>query len=135
MVKIAELPTFDAADYLDSEEAITAYLNAILEENDDALLASALGDIAKARGMTQIAKDAGIGRESLYKALRGGASPQRKSAPLPTGRLSRCDGRTLTVLGQQWGYGGPSSISASWVGRQGSGRGGTRPSMARASGV
>lgn len=76
MVKIADLPTYDAADYLDSEEAITAYLNAILEENDDALLASALGDIAKARGMTQIAKDAGIGRESLYKALRSGASPR-----------------------------------------------------------
>ncbi len=76
MVKVAELSTFDAADYLDSEESITAYLNAILEENDDALLASALGDIAKARGMTQIAKDAGIGRESLYKALRGGASPR-----------------------------------------------------------
>lgn len=76
MVKLNELPTFDAADYLDSEEAITAYLNVILEENDDALLASALGDIAKARGMTQIAKDAGIGRESLYKALRSGASPR-----------------------------------------------------------
>ncbi len=76
MVKISELPTFDAADYLDSEEAITAYLNAILEADDDALLAEALGDIAKARGMTQIAKDAGIGRESLYKALRGGASPR-----------------------------------------------------------
>lgn len=76
MVKVAELPIYDAADYLDSEEAITAYLNAILEENDDALLASALGDIAKARGMTQIAKDAGIGRESLYKALREGASPR-----------------------------------------------------------
>ncbi len=76
MVKIADLPSFDAADYLDSEEAIAAYLNAIMEENDDALLASALGDIAKARGMTQIAKDAGIGRESLYKALREGANPR-----------------------------------------------------------
>jgi probable addiction module antidote protein len=76
MVKVTELPIYDAADYLDSEEAITAYLNAILEENDDALLASALGDIAKARGMTQIAKDAGIGRESLYKALREGANPR-----------------------------------------------------------
>ena len=76
MVKISELPTFDAADYLDSDEAITAYLNVILEAGDDALLAEALGDIAKARGMTQIAKEAGIGRESLYKALRGGASPR-----------------------------------------------------------
>ena len=55
---MADLPGLDAADYLDSEEAITAYLNAILEENDDALLAEALGDIAKARGMTQIARDA-----------------------------------------------------------------------------
>ncbi len=76
MVKVADLPSFDAADYLDSEEAIAAYLNAIMEENDDALLASALGDIAKARGMAQIAKDAGIGRESLYKALREGANPR-----------------------------------------------------------
>lgn len=76
MVKVSALPTFDAADYLDSEEAITAYLNAILDENDDGLLAEALGDIAKARGMTQIAKEAGIGRESLYKALRSGASPR-----------------------------------------------------------
>lgn len=76
MVKIADLPGFDPADYLDSEEAITAYLNAILDENDDSLLAEALGDIAKARGMTQIAKDAGIGRESLYKALRSGSCPR-----------------------------------------------------------
>lgn len=76
MVKVADLPTYDAADYLDSEEAITAYLNAILEENDDALLASALGDIAKARGVAQIAKETGLGRESLYKALREGASPR-----------------------------------------------------------
>ena len=76
MVKVADLPTYDAADYLDSEEAITAYLNVILEENDDALLASALGDIAKARGLAQIAKETGLGRESLYKALREGASPR-----------------------------------------------------------
>ena len=52
MVKVADLPSFDAADYLDSEEAIAAYLNAIMEENDDALLASALGDIAKARAIS-----------------------------------------------------------------------------------
>lgn len=49
MAKISDLPSFDAADYLDSEEANTAYLNAILEENDDALLAEALEDIAKAK--------------------------------------------------------------------------------------
>lgn len=76
MVKISELATFDAADYLDSEEAITEYLNAILEEDDEALLTSALGDIAKARGISQIANDAGIGREALYKALRSDSSPR-----------------------------------------------------------
>lgn len=76
MVQVTDLPVFDAADYLDSEEMMMAYLNAILDENDPALLASALGDIAKARGMTQIAQAAGIGRESLYKALRDGASPR-----------------------------------------------------------
>ncbi len=65
MYKVSELPEFDAPDYLDSEEAISEYLNVILEENDPALLASALGDIAKARGMTQVAKDSGITREAL----------------------------------------------------------------------
>lgn len=76
MVKIADLPTFDAADYLDSEEAIAEYLTAIMEEDDPALLAAALGDIAKARGMTQIAKDSGITREALYRALRLDTSPR-----------------------------------------------------------
>ncbi|WP_432239891.1 addiction module antidote protein [Herbaspirillum robiniae] len=74
--KIEELPDFDAAPYLDSEEAIAAYLTDILEANDGALLASALGDIARARGMTEIAKSAGISREALYKALRADSSPR-----------------------------------------------------------
>lgn len=76
MVKVSELPSFDMAEQLRNEEDIQIYLNLVLEENDPALLAAALGDIAKARGMTQIAKDAGIGRESLYKALRADASPR-----------------------------------------------------------
>lgn len=76
MVKIDDLPTFDAAEYLDDEASIAAYLTEILEEGDIGLLAEALGDVAKARGMTQIAKDAGIGRESLYKSLRLGSSPR-----------------------------------------------------------
>lgn len=75
-MKVSELPDFDVAEYLKNEEMIQEYLNIILEENDPALLASTLGDIAKARGMTQIAKDAGIGRESLYKALRDNSSPR-----------------------------------------------------------
>ena len=56
MIDIVELATFDAADYLDRAEAVTAYLNAILEKNDDALLASALGDIAKVPGISSFKK-------------------------------------------------------------------------------
>ena len=67
---------WDVAEHLDSEEAIQAYLDACLEENDPKLLAAALGDIAKARGMTQVARDAGMGRESLYKALSPEGNPE-----------------------------------------------------------
>lgn len=75
-IKVANLPEFDAAHYLDSETSIAAYLTDILEANDAALLASALGDIARARGMTEIAKTAGITREALYKALRPDSAPR-----------------------------------------------------------
>ena len=75
-IKIADFPEFDAAPYLDSEAAIAAYLTDILSANDAALLAAALGDIARARGMTEIAKSAGITREALYKALRPDAQPR-----------------------------------------------------------
>ena len=70
MVNISELKRFDAAEHLDSDEAIAEYLSIVLEENDPDALIHALGTIARARGMTQIAKDAGLGRESLYKALK-----------------------------------------------------------------
>ncbi|MGY0343382.1 addiction module antidote protein [Xylella fastidiosa] len=72
-INVSELPEFDAAEYLSSEEEVAAYLTAVLEENDPALLAAALGDIARSRGMSQIAKDSGITREGLYKALRPGS--------------------------------------------------------------
>jgi len=75
-IKVADLPEFDAVPYLDSKTAIAAYLTDILEANDPALLASALGDIARARGMSEIAKASGISREALYKALRPGAQPR-----------------------------------------------------------
>jgi probable addiction module antidote protein len=75
-IKVADLPEFDAALYLDSEAAIAAYLTDILEANDSALLASALGDIARARGMSEIAKASGLTREALYKALRPNAKPR-----------------------------------------------------------
>jgi len=76
MVNISELKRFDAAEHLDTDEAIAEYLSIVLEENDPDALIHALGTIARARGMTQIAKDAGLGRESLYKALKEGASPR-----------------------------------------------------------
>jgi probable addiction module antidote protein len=75
-VKSKERSTFDMADYLDDDEAIAEYLTQVLSDGDDSELAAALGHIAKARGMSQIAKDAGIGRESLYKALRSDAHPR-----------------------------------------------------------
>ncbi len=75
-IKIDDLPEFDAAPYLNGEEAVAAYLTDIIEANDAGLLAAALGDIARARGMTEIAKSAGITREALYKALRPGSEPR-----------------------------------------------------------
>jgi len=73
---VAKLPEFDFSEHLDSEQAIAEYLTAVLEENDPALLAAALGDIARARGMSEIAKASGITREALYKALRSDAQPR-----------------------------------------------------------
>jgi probable addiction module antidote protein len=67
---------FDAADYLDNEETIAEYLTAALEDSDPDVLLTAVRDIARAKGMTQLAKDAGLGRESLYKALTPGAKPR-----------------------------------------------------------
>lgn len=75
-LKVSSLPEFDAAPYLGDEETIAAYLTDILEGNDGALLAAALGNIARARGMTEIAKAAGITREALYKALRPDSAPR-----------------------------------------------------------
>lgn len=68
---------YDVADYLKSEEELAAYLDACMEEaGDDAkYIAAALGDIARARGMVQLAKDTGISREGLYKALSPDGNP------------------------------------------------------------
>lgn len=71
-----KLNDFDPASYLDNDEAIREYLEAILQEGDAGLLAAALGDIARSRGMSDIARDSGISREALYKALRTDAQPR-----------------------------------------------------------
>ncbi|KAF1079581.1 MAG: hypothetical protein GQF41_4139 [Candidatus Rifleibacterium amylolyticum] len=66
---------YDVAEYLRTPEEIAAYLEASLEEGDAAFVTKALGDIARAKGMTKVAKAAGLSRESLYKALSGERSP------------------------------------------------------------
>ena len=71
-----KIAAFEAADYLDNEEVIAEYLNAALaDENPDVFL-RAIANVAKARGMSKLAADAGLGRESLYKALAPGAKPR-----------------------------------------------------------
>ena len=72
----SKLLAFDAARYLTDDAAVAEYMTAVLESDDPDLLLLALGDVARARGMTQVAKDAGLGRESLYKALAPGAKPR-----------------------------------------------------------
>ena len=72
----AKLLPFDAARYLTDDAAVAEYMTAVLETENPNLLLLALGDVARARGMAQVAKDAGLGRESLYKALAPGAKPR-----------------------------------------------------------
>ena len=67
---------WDAAEHLQSDEDMAAYLEAALEENDASLFAAALGDIARAKGMAQLARETGLGRESLYKALSPTGNPE-----------------------------------------------------------
>lgn len=67
---------FDPAEYLDDDTVIAEYLSAAAQDSNSDVFVAALGDVAKARGMAQIAKDAGLGRESLYKALSAGAHPR-----------------------------------------------------------
>ncbi len=73
---MAKFTPFDAADYLDDEETIAEYLTAALEDPNPDVFLTAVRDVARARGMSQLAKDAGLGRESLYKALALGAKPR-----------------------------------------------------------
>lgn len=78
MSKIKTRP-FDMANYLTDEGEAAEYLRQVLEDGDPALLAAALGDIAKARGMTQLARDTGLSRESLYKSLSGERAPSSET--------------------------------------------------------
>ena len=71
-----ETQIWDVANHLETKEDIATYLEAALEDGDSALIAAALGDIARSRGMTQISRDTGLGRESLYKALSVEGNPE-----------------------------------------------------------
>jgi probable addiction module antidote protein len=77
-MKLKKIKTrpWDVVEHLETEEDITAYLEAVLDDGDPALVSAALGDIARARGMTEIAREAGLGRESLYKALSPEGNPE-----------------------------------------------------------
>ena len=88
-----KLVPFDAAKYLTDDEAVAEYMNAVLEAGDPDLLLLALSDVARARGMAQVAKDAGLGRESLYKALAPGSKPRFDTIM----RVARALGVRLTV--------------------------------------
>ena len=75
---MARTPTrpWDVVEHLETEDDMAAYLEAALQENDPTLVAAALGDIARAKGMTQIARETGLGRESLYTALSPEGNPE-----------------------------------------------------------
>ena len=73
---MTQFSPFDAADYLDDEETIAEYITAALEDPNPDVFLIAVRDVARARGMAQLARDAGLGRESLYKALTPGAKPR-----------------------------------------------------------
>ena len=79
---MAQLAPFDAVGYLDDEQTIAEYLTAALEDPNPDVFLTAVRDVARARGMTQLAKDSVLGRESLYKALSPGAKPRYGNADL-----------------------------------------------------
>lgn len=75
-IKVSELSEFDMAEYLKTDADIASYLAMVLEENSSGELSHALGVIARARGMTEVARASGLTREALYKALRPGSHPR-----------------------------------------------------------
>lgn len=90
---MVETRPFDAANYLQTEEDILYYLEAAMEGNDPKHIASALGDVARSQGMTEIAKQAGVGRQALYAALSESGNPTLETLTAVLGAL----GLQLTV--------------------------------------
>ena len=75
-IQVTDLPDFDFSEHLDSDQAIAEYLTIVMEENDPSELTAALGTIARARGMAEVARASGLTREALYKALRPNSQPR-----------------------------------------------------------
>lgn len=73
--KVKTIP-WDAAEHLKTDEDMAAYLEVAIEDGDPVVISAAIGDIARAKGMSQIARETGLGRESLYKALSPGGNPE-----------------------------------------------------------
>ncbi len=74
-IKVKTMP-WDASEHLKTDEDMAAYLEAAIEDGDPVVISAAIGDIARAKGMSQIARETGLGRESLYKALSPGGNPE-----------------------------------------------------------
>lgn len=71
-----KIKPFDPAEYLDDSESIAAYMSEALESEDPAFITDALGVVARARGMSEVAREAGVSRESLYRALSADGNPE-----------------------------------------------------------
>lgn len=76
MDKVQKLTKFDIQDHLETPQDIALYLEAVFEDGDPSQISAALGDVARARGMSQVARDAGVTREALYKALSADGDPR-----------------------------------------------------------
>ena len=92
-IRIKDTSKFDVVDYLKSEEDIAGYLTAVLEDGDPGLFVAAIGDIARAKGMSDIAKKSGVTRESLYRALKIESRPRFETVT----RVIHALGMRLTV--------------------------------------
>ena len=85
--EVLDLTAFDASDYLDNDVIIAEYLSAALENPDQNAFLTAVGDVAKARGIANVAEKAGLGRESLYKTLQSGGKPRFETVRRLVGAL------------------------------------------------
>ncbi|TWF56880.1 putative addiction module antidote protein [Neorhizobium alkalisoli] len=89
-----EMKKWDIAEHLDSDERIALFLEAVFEDGDPATIAAAIGDVARARGMSQVAKDSGLSRENLYRALSEDGNPEFATIV----KVIRAIGYDLTIV-------------------------------------